>query len=76
MNSCEILVNIAKEVFNDDTITLASTRDEVKGWDSIGYLVLISRIEEVFDISISFEDIPKINKLSDFLAHIINKEIK
>lgn len=67
------LLNIAREVFNNDEITLNSTRDEIKEWDSVGYLILITRIEEELSISISFEDIRKINKIEDFLMYISNK---
>lgn len=67
------LLNIAREVFNSDEITLNSTRDEIKEWDSVGYLILITRIEEELSISIPFEDIRKINKIEDFLMYISNK---
>ncbi|WP_213698541.1 acyl carrier protein [Acetomicrobium sp.] len=67
------LLNIAREVFNNGEITLNSTRDEIKEWDSVGYLILITRIEEELSISIPFEDIRKINKIEDFLMYISNK---
>lgn len=67
------LLNIAKEVFNSDNITLNSTRDEIKEWDSVGYLILITRIEEELGISIPFEDIRKISKIEDFLVYVTNK---
>ncbi len=73
MDYREKLLNIAKEVFNSDNITLTSTRDEVKEWDSVGYLILITRIEEELGISIPFEDIRKINKIEDFLIYITSK---
>lgn len=67
------LLNIAKEVFNSNEITLNSTRDEIKEWDSVGYLILITRIEEELGISIPFEDIRKISKIEDFLVYVTNK---
>lgn len=51
-------------------LSLEISKAELKSWDSLAHLQLISEIEEKFNISIPFEDIPNLKKIGDFAKYI------
>lgn len=66
------LIEIASKVFgiNKEDIFLESSNKDIKQWDSLAHLNLISEVEEQFGITIPLEEIPNIRKLSDFLMYL------
>ncbi|WP_010496802.1 acyl carrier protein [Paenibacillus elgii] len=66
------LLAIAAEVFKKEIeeIDIEQSREQMGGWDSIAHIHLIAGVEEVFNISIPFEDTAKINALRDFLRYL------
>lgn len=51
------------------------TPDNVKGWDSLGQMALVSGIEEEFGIEISFEEIFRIMSVKDMYTILKEKGI-
>jgi acyl carrier protein len=58
MNNLEIYDKIFINSFNVNSYQLDTlTYRSISGWDSIGHLILISALEEAFEISLYAEDI-------------------
>lgn len=66
----EKLLNIAKEILEIEEITLDTVRSECEEWDSAAHLVLLSEIEEQFEVEIPIEAVESIKCLHDFLKFI------
>lgn len=62
--------NIIKDVFQIDDIDENMTRDNTKAWDSMTHLMLITSIEDEFDIMLDAEDILNFKSYNDGLAII------
>ena len=63
----EKLLNIAKEIFDTEELTLDTKKEEIAEWDSAANLILLSEIEEELEIEVSIEKIEEISCLRDFL---------
>jgi len=70
MNFEEEILEIAKRVLETDKVDLFANRENIDEWDSLAHLQIISEVEDKFDISIPFEEVPDIKSLSDFLKYI------
>jgi acyl carrier protein len=57
---------------NRRTLTLDDTRMSVSEWDSLGSLLLLSRLEEDFGIVISADDIANANSVRE-ICEILEK---
>lgn len=57
---------------NRRTLTLEDSRMSVSEWDSLGSLLLLSRLEEDFGIVISADDIASINSVRE-VCEILEK---
>jgi acyl carrier protein len=57
------------EVFEEpaENITPETTRDDVKGWDSLGILNLMAALDEEFDIQLSEEELFETQTVEDIL---------
>ncbi len=66
MNSQEALDWIS-ETFEDPPgrIGVATVREEIPGWDSLGTLSLIAALDERFDIHLSEQDIEALKSVRD-----------
>ena len=71
----EQLIKIFKEVFSDDTITLAAqtTADDIDGWDSMSHINLIIAIEIAFGIEFTNEEIRSFDNVGDMQKCIERK---
>ena len=69
MNSQEAL-DWVSETFEDPAgrIGIATTREEIPGWDSLGTLSLIAALDERFDIHLSEQDIEGLKTVADILG--------
>lgn len=57
MNNLEKYNNIFKEVLQVEEDQLPTLKfRECENWDSVGYMMLVSSIEEAFDIRLSDDD--------------------
>ena len=68
MNSQEALDWIS-ETFEDPPgrIGVATVREEIPGWDSLGTLSLIAALDERFNIHLSEQDIEELKSVGDIL---------
>jgi len=63
---------IISTLFNvDETgLSLASSRDDIPGWDSMGQLMLILELEQRFEIEIPPERGDKLTSISEVLRFL------
>ncbi len=69
------LRDICREVFNDMDLTVneEDTEDDVVGWDSFTFIMLINRIEQAFGIKFSFDDMKKSYSIGQLIDYIMDK---
>lgn len=72
----ERLNSVFRDVFGDDTITVAdsTTAADIEDWESLTHMTLISAVEEEFDISFNMKDVVKMKNVGN-MVDIIQKEI-
>lgn len=66
------LTMIFHEVFNDDSIVLydGMTADDVDRWDSFSHMLMISRVEDIFNIKFKLRELNKMNNVGDLVSVI------
>lgn len=62
----EALNDIFKEVFEDDTLSISieDSSDTIEGWDSLAQILLLSQIEDRFDVRIPMSSARDAKKVS------------
>lgn len=75
MSVMEPLMEIFREVFDDDDITLSRdmTADDVDGWDSLSHVNLIVTIETRFKIKFSQKELLTFKNVGDLVDSIESK---
>ena len=78
MNNEEILKTldqVFRKVLKRDNITLTetTTANDVEGWDSLTNMLLISEIENTFQLHFSFREIVRLKNVGDLCAAIARK---
>lgn len=53
--------NVFKEVFMLDSVNTDMTMEDVEEWDSVGHMMLITALEDGFDIMLDADDIVALN---------------
>ena len=71
------LTKIFKELFNNDTIELSDsmTANDEDNWDSLSHMLLISEIENRFEIKFKLRELNKmknVGTLIDFIQEKVN----
>lgn len=71
------LTNIFREIFNDREIVINNkmTAQDIDNWDSLTHMLLISKIEEEFEIKFKLKELNNLNNVGN-LVKIINEKIK
>lgn len=75
MNSSAILARLAP-IFQaelDDAslkIDLATTQEDIAGWDSLAHVRIVAAVEQEFDIQLEIEEIESINSINAFIAGV------
>lgn len=66
---------VFRNVFQDNgiVITEKTSAKDIKMWDSLTHLELISAIEETFQIQFSFAEVMKFNTVGDMMSAIEKK---
>lgn len=66
---------VFRTVFDNDKleVTEAMTADDVIGWDSLSHMILISALEEEFQVSFTQKEIRKLKSVGDLLDLINSK---
>jgi acyl carrier protein len=67
------LQDIFRAEFDDDDlqISLATRQSDLKGWDSLAHVRLVSGIESEFDFQFSLAEIEAINSVRQFVDMIV-----
>ena len=70
------LTNIFREIFNDREIVINSkmTAQDIDNWDSLTHMLLISKIEEEFEIKFKLKELNNLNNVGN-LVETINEKI-
>lgn len=72
----EKLNEIFRDIFDDDTITVAekTTAEDIEDWDSLTHILLISTIEDEFDLKFQMKDIVALKNVGEMVA-LIEREL-
>ena len=67
------LNKVFREVFDNDTITVTdtTTAPDVKGWDSLMHITLISEVEDAFDIHFEMKDVTRMKNVGEMVDKIL-----
>tara|TARA_B100001939_G_scaffold284935_1_gene254678 strand:+ start:2822 stop:3061 length:240 start_codon:yes stop_codon:yes gene_type:complete len=70
------LTKIFREIFNDREIVInnKTTAQDIDNWDSLTHMLLISKIEEEFEIKFKLKELNNLNNVGN-LVEIINTKI-
>ena len=71
----EKLTAIFHEIFNDNAIVLRDdmTAADVENWDSLTHMLMISKVEQVFQIKFKLKDLNKLKSVGDLISTIQTK---
>ena len=69
------LQGVAREVFEDDGLEIADSLGphDVRGWDSLGHIRLISATEEAFGITFTLDEIEEAKSMGQIVAFVSEK---
>lgn len=78
MNKVEIIEKlnaIFKEVFDDKSIFINDemTANDVENWNSLTHMLLISKVEEVFNIKIKLKELNRLKTVGDIVTLLVEK---
>lgn len=71
----EKLTPIFREVFNDNNLVINEemTANDVENWDSLTHMVMITKVEEVFDIKFKLKELNRLKKTGDLINIVLTK---
>jgi acyl carrier protein len=69
------LQEVFRDVFQDETLTILPemTAGDVDKWDSITHLIMISKVEEVFNVSFRLKELIKLKNVGDLITLLKEK---
>lgn len=69
------LTTIFYEIFNDKNIVLRDdmTSSDVENWDSLTHMLMIAKVEEVFNIKIKLKELNKLHTVGDLINIVESK---
>lgn len=75
MEIIERIEKVLQNVFEDTTITINenTSANDIPAWDSLMHMIVISEIEEEFDLNFSFNEVSEFNTIGDIIACIQKK---
>jgi acyl carrier protein len=65
------VIELAADIFGDDSVTSESTPSDVQTWDSLAQLNLLIALEDEFGVEIAPEDVDglrDLGELADFVS--------
>lgn len=70
-----IFTTIFHEIFNDKNIVLRDdmTASDVENWDSLTHMLMIAKVEEVFNVKIKLKELNKIHTVGDLINIVESK---
>ena len=65
------LTNIFREIFNDREIVINNkmTAQDIDNWDSLTHMLLISKIEEEFEIKFKLKELNNLNNVGNLVKY-------
>lgn len=73
MNIEDKVLNIMREVFEDETVSTGVSQKNCSRWDSLHHLTLASELEEAFDIELEPEEIAEMTDFARVVAMLNSK---
>jgi acyl carrier protein len=69
------LTPIFRKVFSDEALTITDslTANDVANWDSLSHMLLITEVENGFNIKFKLKDLNKMRNVGDMIDIIITK---
>lgn len=69
------LQEVFRDVFQDETLVILPemTAGNVDKWDSITHLIMISKVEDVFNVSFRLKELIKLKNVGDLIALLKEK---
>jgi acyl carrier protein len=64
------IIEIVKKVTHNSRVDINSTDKSVEGWDSLAYLLIAEKIEDLFDIEINNQNIDRFSSIRNVLEMI------
>ena len=64
------IIEIVKKVTHNSQVDINSTDKSVEGWDSLAYLLIAEKIEELFDVEMNNENIDRFGSIRNVLEMI------
>ena len=66
---------IFRDIFDKDTLIISykTSPEDIEHWDSLNHILLLSAIQEEFNIEIGLEEMQLVNDVSTLLNIIKNK---
>lgn len=76
MISIEQMYPVFRTVFDNENlnVTEETTADDVLGWDSLSHMILLSALEEEFQVRFTQKEIRKLKTVGDLL-NLINSKL-
>tara|TARA_B100000795_G_C22550363_1_gene342281 strand:- start:393 stop:635 length:243 start_codon:yes stop_codon:yes gene_type:complete len=75
----EVIINnlqdIFRDIFDEDTLIISykTSPDELNSWDSLNHILLMSAVQEEFNLKIGIEEMQLLVNVEDIVNMIINK---
>lgn len=71
----EKITEIFREVFGDKNIVINDemTAADVENWDSLTHMLMITKVEEVFDIKFKLKELNKLKQVGDIVSLLMEK---
>ena len=69
------LQEVFRDVFQNETLVILPemTAGDVDKWDSITHLIMISKVEDVFNVSFRLKELIKLKNVGDLIALLKEK---
>lgn len=69
------VVNILKDVFEDENINASCSQSNYEKWDSMAQLNIVVEVESEFGVDLTPEEILSMKCVDDIVAILIEKQI-
>jgi acyl carrier protein len=69
------LTKVFRKVFNDETLVLKDnmTANHVQNWDSLSHMILISEIENAFQVKFKLKELNKMRNVGEMIYLLTQK---
>lgn len=69
------LTSVFRKIFNNERLELRDdmTANHVENWDSLSHMILISEIENVFQLKFKLKELNKMRNVGDMIELITQK---